>query len=331
MKNLRSYMIDMLIMLAIIAVVAIYTYGGRALLCILLSILAAIATEIIAYIAFMNRNPDRLADLSAIFTGFVVALALPSTAPLWLAPVASALAIAIGKLPFGHAASTPFVPAAVGLGLVTLSHPTLVYTYPNLSIGELSGSMFKDGFVQGTSLAEMLQQSKAIGTNVLNVLDVFVGRIPGPMGASCLILMIGALLYLVIRKQPGVVASFSFLITCAIFAFLFPRVWTGRMYSVLMELSAGLLFYSALFFVADPLTGPKTNPGRILYGICGGLLTMILRRVGTYEESVIYVVLLMNATSDIYDDIGATISGLIKSKKSKDAPLEKGGSVSEQQ
>ena len=327
MKNLRSYMIDMLIMLIIISIVAIYTYGFRALICIMLSIIAAIVVETIGYIAFMKRNPERLADLSAIFTGFVVALALPSTAPLWLAPLASALAIAIGKLPFGNASSTPFIPAAVGLGLVTLSHPALVYTYPDLSIGDLSVPMTSDEFIAGTSLAQMLQQSTSIGTNILNVIDVFVGRVTGPMGASCTIILVGALIYIIIRKQPGVAAALSFVITCAVFAFLFPRIWTGRMYSVIMELSAGLLLYSAIFFVADPITGPNTTGGRIFYGFFGGLLTMILRRVGTYEESIIFVLLLMNATSDIYDAIPEKIAPLIKSKKSskkKDAkPKEK--------
>ncbi len=323
MKNLRSYMTDMLIMLTVIAIVAIYTYGFRALVCVLLSIIAAIATETIGYIAFMKRNPERLADLSAIFTGFVVALALPSTAPLWLAPVASALAIAIGKLPFGHAESTPFVPAAVGLGLVTLSHPTLVYTYPDLAIGDLSVPMTSDEFVAGTSLAQMLQQSKSIGTNVLNVLDVFVGRIPGAMGASCAIMLIGALIYLVIRKQPGVATVLSLIITSAIFAFLFPRVWTGRIYSVIMELSAGLLLYVAIFFLTDPTTSPNTTRGRIIYGFVAGLLTMILRRVGPYEESVIFVVLLLNATSDIYDAIPERIDLIRKANKAKKANEEK--------
>lgn len=316
MKNLRSYMIDMLIVLVILSIVSIYTYGFRALICIMLSIISAIVVETIGYIAFMKRNPERLADLSAIFTGFVVALALPSTAPLWLAPVASALAIAIGKLPFGNSTSTPFVPAVVGLGLVTLSHSDLMFTYPDLSIGDLSVPMTSDDFVAGTSLAQMLVQSKSIGTNILNVIDVFVGRITGPMGASCAIILFGALVYIIIRKQPGVAAALSFIITCTIFAFLFPRVWTGRIYSVIMELSAGLLLYAAIFFIADPITGPDTTGGRVFYGFFAGLLTMILRRVGAYEESVIFVILIMNATSDIYDAIPEKLVVLKNIKKS---------------
>ena len=314
MNKVRSYMIDMLIMLAAAAVVAVYTYGVRALWSIVLSVIAAVATEAIGYIAFMKQNPTKIADLSAIFTGVAVALALPSSAPFWLAPAGAAFAIAVAKLPFGDTTTAPFVPAAVGIGFVTLSYPTIVFKYPSLAIGKLTASINGTNFVEGTSLAQMLTQSRSIGTNILNVLDVFVGRIPGPMGASCLVLMIGTFFYLVIRKQSGAITTFSFIMTCAIFAFLFPRVLTGRLYSVLMELGAGLLFYCAVFFMSDPATNPNTNLGKVLYGVTGGILAMILRRVGAYEDSVIFVVLIMNAISYVFDGFGETLRLLIKNK-----------------
>ncbi|MBQ0014138.1 MAG: RnfABCDGE type electron transport complex subunit D [Oscillospiraceae bacterium] len=314
MNKVRSYMIDMLIMLAAAAVVAVYTYGVRALWSIVLSVIAAVATEAIGYIAFMKQNPTKIADLSAIFTGVAVALALPSSAPFWLAPAGAAFAIAVAKLPFGDTTTAPFVPAAVGIGFVTLSYPTIVFKYPSLAIGKLTASINGTNFVEGTSLAQMLTQSRSIGTNILNVLDVFVGRIPGPMGASCLILMIGTFFYLVIRKQSGAITTFSFILTCAIFAFLFPRVLTGRLYSVLMELGAGLLFYCAVFFMSDPATNPSTNLGKVLYGVTGGILAMILRRVGAYEDSVIFVVLIMNAICGVFDGFGETLTVLVKNK-----------------
>lgn len=313
MNKVRSFMMDMIIMLLATAVVAVYTYGIRALWTIILSVLAAVLTEAVAYIVFMKKNPTRIADLSAIFTGLAVALALPSSAPFWLAPIGSIFAIAVAKIPFGDTTTTPFVPAAVGIGFVTLSYPTLVFAYPNLAIGKLTEVSTSSTFVPATSLAQMLTQSKSIGTNILNVLDIFVGRIPGPMGASCLILMIGTFIYLVIRRQSGALVTFSYILTCAVLAFLFPRIMTGRMYSVLMELGAGLLFYCGVFFLSDPATSPKTNPGRILYGVVAGILTMILRRVGTYEESVIFVVLIVNALSDIFDGLAEKIAVLFAS------------------
>jgi|GEM_PF-922738 len=323
MNKVRSFMMDMIIMLIAVAVVAVYTYGIRALWSIILSVVAAVLTEVVAYIVFMKKNPTRIADLSAIFTGLAVALALPSSAPFWLAPAGAIFAIAVAKIPFGDTTTTPFVPAAVGIAFVTLSYPSLTFAYPNLAIGKLTEVSTSESFVSGTSLAQMLAQSKSIGTNILNVLDVFVGRVPGPMGASCLILMIGTFLYLVIRRQNGALVTFSFILTCAVIAFLFPRIMTGRMYSVLMELGAGLLFYCAVFFLSDPATSPRTNSGRILYGVAAGILTMILRRVGTYEESVIFVVLIMNALSSIFDNLADDIFAIISKSGKFNLPGKK--------
>lgn len=324
MKQTRSYMLDLIIMLIAVMVVAVYTFGISVIWNVLLSIIAAIFVEVIAYLFFMKKNPTRIADLSTIATGMMVSLALSPTAPIWLAPLGSAIAVIVAKIPFGHAGTAPFVPAAVGLGFITLSFPDTFFSYPNLSLETETG---------GVSVAQMLVQHQSIGTNVLNVLDLLVGRIPGPMGATCLLVMIGTLLYLVIRKQSGAISSFSFVLTCVIFAFLFPRVMTGRSYSILMELSAGLLFYSAVFFVSDPVTNPSTTLGKVLYGIFGGLLTMILRRVSSYEEIVIYVVLIMNATSSVFDDIANFISNIVKAKlpkkkkkaKAEPAPVVEGG------
>lgn len=307
-KVIRSYMIDMIIMLSVTVVVAVYTYGIRALESTLLSVFAAVATEAVSYLLFMHKKPERLTDLSAIFTGMAIALALPSSAPLFMAPLGSIVAIAVAKIPFGNAKSVPFVPAAVGLAFLTICYPDVVFKYPSLSVGDLGVSSMSEEFIQGTSLAHMLSQSKSIGTGVLYALDVFVGRVPGPMGASCLILMLGILVYMIIRRQPGLITTVSFIAACGVMAVLFPRVLTGRTYSLLMELSSGLLLYSAVFFISDPVTSPKNQVGKVLYGAVAGIITMLLRYFGAFEESVCFVVIMMNSVSTAFDKLGVRLS-----------------------
>lgn len=325
-RAVRSYMIDMIIMLVVNVVIAVYTYGFRAAVSVICSVLAAVATETIGYTVFMKKKPERIVDLSAVFTGLAIALVLPSSAPWWLSVIGSVFAIAVAKLPFGNAVSSPFVPAAVGISFLTVSYPDLFFTYPSLSIGSLNAVTNSENFIAGTSLAQMLSQSKSIGTNILHVLDVFVGRIPGPMGASCLILMVGTLIYMLIRRQSGFVTTLSFIAVCAVMALLFPRVLTGRLYSLLMELSAGYLFFSAVFFISDPVTSPQTLWGRVLYGACAGLLTMIFRYVGFFEEGVCFVIIIMNAVSDVFDRIGISIAKKTKKdnrKQLKRSPNQK--------
>ena len=329
-KVIRSYMVDMIVMLSVAVVVAVYTYGIRALESTLLSVLAAVATEAVSYLLFMRKKPERLTDLSTIFTGMAIALALPSSAPLFMAPLGSVVAIAVAKVPFGNAKSVPFVPAAVGLSFLTICYPDIVFKYPSLAVGDLGVSSMSDEFVQGTSLAQMLSQSKSIGTGVLYVLDVLVGRVPGPMGASCLILMLGVLIYMIIRRQPGLITTVSFIAAYGLMSVVFPRILTGRTYSLLMELASGLLLYSAVFFISDPVTSPKNQIGKVLYGAVAGIITMLLRYFGAFEESVCFVVIMMNSVSTLFDKAGARLSEKPKKKISKpaeesDTPTVNGG------
>ncbi len=329
-KVIRSYMVDMIVMLSVTVVVAVYTYGIRALEAVLLSVFAAVATESVSYLLFMRKKPERLTDLSTIFTGMAIALALPSSAPLFMAPLGSIVAIAVAKIPFGNAKSVPFVPAAVGLSFLTICYPDIVFKYPSLAVGDLGVSSMSDEFVQGTSLAQMLSQSKSIGTGVLYVLDVLVGRVPGPMGASCLILMFGVLIYMIIRRQPGLITTVSFIAACGLMSVIFPRILTGRTYSLLMELASGLLLYSAVFFISDPVTSPKNQIGKVLYGAVAGIITMLLRYFGAFEESVCFVVIMMNSVSTLFDKVGIRLSEKPKKKISKpveesDTPTRNGG------
>lgn len=317
-KAVRSFMTDMLIMLTVISVVAVYTYGSRALWMIILSVLAAVATELLGYVLFLRRNPERITDLSAVFTGMAIALSVSSAAPLWLAPVGAAFAIAVAKLPFGNANTTPFVPAAVGISFLSVSFKDLMFTYPSLSIGSLAASSTSDGFVQGTSLAEMLMQSKSIGTNILNVIDVLVGRVPGPMGASCLVLMLATFIYMIIRKHPGAMTTASFIAVCCVMAVIFPRILTGRTYSLLMELSSGTLLFSAVFFISDPATSPKSQLGKVLYGLCAGVIAMLIRYFGALEDGACFAILIMNALSSEFDGLAQKMSQKKPSKKVKE-------------
>lgn len=62
-----------------------------------------------------------------------------------------------------------------------------------------------------------------------------------------------------------------------------------------MEISAGMLVFTALFLLPNPATLPKTHLQRLLYGMAAGGICMLLRYFGAYEEGACFAVLLMNA------------------------------------
>lgn len=312
-ENYKKYMTDMLIMITAPCVFAIYQNGFRSVQVILLSVLTAVLCEASSDL-IKKRKPKSISDLSAIFTGIAIALMLPVSAPLWLAPFGSAFAILVAKMPFGKAANVPFVPAAAGIAFLTLTYKSLVFTYPSVEVDVPNLIDGSKGFIEGNSLAYMLSQSTSIGTSILDVLDTCIGKVAGPMGTTSLFVMIGLLLYMLIRHSSEWITSISFISACSILSVIFPRVLSGRSFSLLMELSAGMLLFAAIFLISDPATSPKRQIARVLYGFFAGILTMIFRYFGAYEEGVCFVILIMNSLSSMFERLGQRVENKINKK-----------------
>lgn len=92
-------MLDVLIALIPASMFGIFNFGYRALAVIVVTVLAAVATEAI-YEKAMKRKLT-IGDLSAAVTGLLLALNLPSTIPLWIAALGAIFAILVVKQLFG--------------------------------------------------------------------------------------------------------------------------------------------------------------------------------------------------------------------------------------
>lgn len=304
-KSTQRSMLDLLIMLAAPTLISLYYYGAHAFYLILTSVLTAVVLEYLGGKMLHNFPTPR--DLSAVVTGVCIALCLPASAPLWLAAIGAAFAILVAKLPFGNARTTLFSPTAAGLCFLAVCFPKILFCYPAVpGVGEPVSLYGTAAFTPGVSLASMLSNSTALGNHSTNYLMVLLGDFAGPMGATCIIALLGALCYLAIRRFKAFEVSASFLLTCAIGAFLFPRILSGRFQSVFMELSSGLLLFAAIFLLPNEILLPKRFYGRILYGVVAGFCTMLLRRFGAFEEGVIFVILLMNVLAPTFNHLPLT-------------------------
>ncbi len=63
---------------------------------------------------------------------------------------------------------------------------------------------------------------------------------------------------------------------------------------------SGVLF-GAVFMATDLVTSPVARKGKVLYGICLGLLTVLIRLLGNYPEGVFFSILLMNLFKPVID------------------------------
>ena len=307
-KAFRSYTISTLLMLIAPAVMAFYYYRWRVLLLLAVSISIAALCDA-AGAALMRRKPG-MDPLYAALTGAMIALLLPASAPLWLPAAGSAFAIVAAKLPFGSAEKTPFVPAAAGIAFLCVCWPELVFTYPAIDSSLPMAVTGSEGFVQGASFASMLKVHNSIDGNILSYFNAVIGKVPGPMGATCMLVMFGTAIAFFIFHSSLWLSSAGFVAVCSVCSVLFPRILTGRKLSLTMEISAGMLVFTALFLLPNPATLPKTHLQRLLYGMAAGGICMMLRYFGAYEEGACFAVLLMNAVWPMAD-------GLIKGHKEK--------------
>ena len=69
----------------------------------------------------------------------------------------------------------------------------------------------------------------------------------------------------------------------------------------MMELSTGSLAFFSALIAPDPTTAPKLPASQCIYGFLGGLLTMIFRFGGAYEQNACFAILLINAVSPTLD------------------------------
>lgn len=316
-KDTRKYSLNTLLMLAPLTVMATYYYGERALRMTLLSALTAVIAEYVGSI--FVRKKATLADFNALCIGVMIPLLLPASSPLWLPIVGVVFAIVAVKLPFGNARSFMFEPVSAAIAFLTICSKAYVFNYPKVGTITYQSTILQPEFVPGTSLASMLSQSNSIGTNLISMLDLWIGSFVGPMGATCGFALLAVLISMFFSRREELLTTLSFLGVCIVYAFLFPRVLTGRLVSVAMELSAGMLVFAAIFLITNPAIIPKTRKGKIAFGVFAGLITMLVRSFGVFEEGACFAVLLADALCEQFDKIG--LPKFMKKKEPEKVPL----------
>ena len=139
---------------------------------------------------------------------------------------------------------------------------------------------------------------------MLNIgsLALGLGEYAAPMGTGAALVILACGLFLWTQKDAHMSASISFLVTCAVIAFLFPRQAVlsnilPRLQCVRDELLTGAILFSAVFLINEPYTCVHHRMGRVLYGVLVGVVSMGFRYYGVYETGVCFALLVVNSVS----------------------------------
>jgi len=137
----------------------------------------------------------------------------------------------------------------------------------------------------------------------VSVLDAFLGNVGGCIGETSALLLLIGFAYLLYRKVITARIPLAYIGTVAALAFLFP-MGNGRIEWMAYQLFTGGLMLGAIFMATDYVTSPVTKLGQIVYGIGCGVLTILIRYFGGYNEGVSYAILIMNCCVVLLDRIG---------------------------
>jgi electron transport complex protein RnfD len=137
----------------------------------------------------------------------------------------------------------------------------------------------------------------------VTILDSFLGNIGGCIGETSALLLLVGFVYLLARKVITARIPLAYIGTVAVLSLLFPMghdnlTWMGY------QLFTGGLMLGAIFMATDYVTSPLTKLGQIVYGIGCGVLTIVIRYFGGYNEGVSYAILIMNCFVVLLDRIG---------------------------
>lgn len=287
-ETVSRIMLDVIIALVPAGVIGVYFFGPRALMHILITVAACVASEW-AYNK-ITRKDNTINDLSAIVTGILLAYNLPVAAPLWIGIVGGAFAIIIVKQFFGGLGQNFMNPAlAARAFLFSWAVIMTTWTAPHTAL-----PIFATPATDAISTATPLVALKAGTIPADGLFNLFIGNVGGCIGeTSALCLLVGGA-YLVIRKVISVRTPVAFILTVAVLTFIFAKGNNNFEFMLSHVLSGGLML-GAIFMATDYATTPVTKLGQIIFGIGCGLITVFIRYFGSYPEGVSYSILLMNA------------------------------------
>lgn len=258
------------------AIFGIYNFGIHAAFVLLLSIVCCVGFEAL-FQHFLGRKLT-IGDLSAALTGLLLGMNLPPEVPLWIPVIGSFFAIIVVKQLFGGLGQNFMNPALGARCFLLISFTGRMTAFPY------------DAVTTATPLAVL----KA-GDSV-DVKAMFLGTIPGTIGETCAVALILGGLFLIVRGIVNYRIPVCYIGTFALLILLY-AIFSGRGFDIsflMAHLFGGGLMLGAFFMATDYVTSPVTPVGRIVFGVCLGILTFLFRIFGASAEGVSYAIIIGN-------------------------------------
>ena len=296
----RIIMRDVLIALAPALIGSVCFFGIRALLVVLVSAASCVCFEWLW--SRLRKCDSKTYDLSALVTGVLLAFVCPPTIPYWMIIVGDFFAIILVKMLFGGIGKNIVNPALAGRAFM-FSWPVAMSTWVKGGWSNQAGVLSTADAVTAATPLSFMHQGQLPDVSVL---DAFLGNVGGCIGETSALLLLLGFVYLLWRRVLTIRIPAAYIGTVAVLTFLFP-MGHGNLQWMAYQLCTGGLMLGALFMATDYVTSPVTRLGQVVYGIGCGVLTVLIRYFGGYNEGVSYAILIMNCCVVLLDRIGRPV------------------------
>ncbi|WP_297071962.1 RnfABCDGE type electron transport complex subunit D [uncultured Duncaniella sp.] len=284
--TVKKLMTHVIIALLPAVALALYCFGIGAAIVIVTSIVGCVAVEYLISRYMLGERPT-IGNMSAVLTGLLLALNLPSNLPIWTVLIGCVIAIGIGKMTFGGLGCNIFNPALVGRVFLLLSFPVQMTTWPLPMENRLN---YLDATTGATTLGQLkMDQISGADVDLLTQALGFTGGSMGEIGAIALLI---GFIYLLCTRVITWHIPVAILCTVAVFSLCIGA-------NVGVQLLTGGLMLGAIFMATDYVTSPMSHAGMIIYGIMIGIITVVIRQWGAYPEGVSFAILIMNGLTPL--------------------------------
>lgn len=308
------------VMLALVPGIVAYVwmFGSGVLISLALASVTALVAEA-AMLKVRNRPVmPFLLDGSAMVTAWLLALALPPLAPWWLIVVGTLFAIVVAKQLYGGLGYNPFNPAMVGYAVLLISFPVLMTQWPaplaiagaKLSFVDqwnyifnrvLPGGIGLDAISSATPLDTLKTQLRLQHSMESITSAPLFGQFGGKGGEVVAGAYLLGGLYMWQQRIITWHIPVAFLGALALMSGVAHVVNSEHYAGPLFHLFSGASMLCAFFIATDPISGPTTPRGKLIFAAAIGVLTWLVRVYGGYPDGVAFAVLLLNICVPLID------------------------------
>ena len=295
-SSTRSVMLDVLIALLPCVVCGVAYFGLYSLALIVICVSTCFLSE---QIYNKIRKKPFTFDLSALVTGVILGLNLPPRAPWYIPIVGGVFAIVVVKMLFGGLGKNFANPAATARVFLLLAYSSVMTKYigADVSGNILSADVVTAPTYLGNGIAAFQGSFMGVRDYWGYVLQLLFGTVGGSIGETCKIAILAGGVYLAVRRVIDWRIPAVYLLTAAAMFLL----CYGSASEMLLQLLSGGLLFGAVFMATDYATSPKWKYNRILYAFGLGVITVLIRRFGSYPEGTSLAILIMNLFVPLMD------------------------------